>query len=165
MTINGRTAAHVAALRSTLEYVLAHPDEHDQEVWGTAYDLSDPGERDVAPACGTSYCFAGHAVVTIARAHPIWDDSYVDEAGRTRPCGDLVEVVPAGHDPADEDARVHVVDHASDVLGLNPAERLLLFAAHNTLTDLAELIWTFTAGEVDRRAEAAEVDRFRRVAP
>lgn len=40
---------NVELLERTLEYVIAHPDEHDQNTW-----------RSVL-SCGTTMCFAGHA--------------------------------------------------------------------------------------------------------
>lgn len=162
MTINGRTAAHVAALRRTLEYVLTHPDEHEQDAWGTAYDLRVPSERRAAPACRTAYCFAGHAAVTIAGARPVWEGCYRDADGREVPVGDLFEVVPPGADPADEDEHVSVQEYAARYLGLRGSEPMRLFAGSNTLSELAHLVYAFTAGDVDLRTQAVEVERARR---
>lgn len=46
------TTPNVPLMLKVLEHITAHPDEHDQHTWATR-----------APHCGTTYCFAGWAVV------------------------------------------------------------------------------------------------------
>lgn len=140
------TEAHVAVMRKTLEHVLAHPDEHDQSSWGWSYDLVERRELPHVPACGTSYCFAGHAAVTVSGATPIYD------AGAY---GSLSAVVPPGVSLTDPDQHRDVSTYAVEVLGLPDHETsVFLFAGDNTLVDLADLVHEYTDGRVDLRAEA-----------
>lgn len=125
-----------ALLRRTLEHVLAHPDEHDQTSWG----LRLP--------CGTSYCLAGHAVVTVLGARPVWF-----------PCADggvLQDVVMPGTSEV-----VGVADAARDALGLPTGWANLLFSARNSRADLAEAVHRVTGGRVDLRAAASDGRRHR----
>lgn len=50
---------NTAFARQVLEHIEAHPEEWDQGSWGRRIGTSN--------ACGTAYCFAGHAV---RMAHP-----------------------------------------------------------------------------------------------
>ena len=47
-------ALNVPLLTKVMDHIDAHPDEHDQDVWARRLDAASP--------CGTTYCFAGHAV-------------------------------------------------------------------------------------------------------
>lgn len=53
VTIEPKLEIDVPLLRKTLEHITAHPEEHQQGVWG---------ERFLDTACGTAFCLAGHAV-------------------------------------------------------------------------------------------------------
>lgn len=144
----GLTEAHVAVMRKTLEHVLAHPDEHEQGSWGWSYDLTDERVSSDVPACGTSFCFAGHAAVTVAGATPLWEEGEF---------GMLTVVVPPGVPVTDVDQHHDVAIYAAEVLGLQPDDSGFLFAGTNTLVDLAELVYDYTDDRVDLRAEARVV--------
>ena len=155
------TAAHVDALRRTLEYVLTHPDEYDQETFGYSRDPRDPTERATSPACGTTFCVGGHAAVTVAGATPVWTDGYEVAPGVFQPVGLLDDVVPPGRAVDDEDAWVPVHEYAIDALGLTSREGALLFAGNNSLVEVANYAYEFTGGRVDLRVPAAHVQRRR----
>lgn len=131
---------HVAALRRTLEHVLAHPDEHRQDVWGYRF----PPGATRGPVCGTAFCLAGHAAVTVAGARPRWS-----------PEGYLVDVDVYRDGGA---ARVEVDVYAAEVLGLDDDQAGALFYHGNTRVVLAELVRELTRGEVDLVDEARRVD-------
>lgn len=143
------TDEHVATMRKTLEHVLAHPDGHDQSSWGWSYDPNEVDRAPHVPACGTSYCFAGHAAVTVAGATPLFDEG---------PYGSLRVVVPPGASLTDPAQHHDVAAYAAEVLGLPDHEGgVFLFAGTNTLVDLADLVHEYTGGRVDLRAEATTV--------
>lgn len=53
VTIEPKLEIDVPLLRKTLEHITAHPEEHQQGVWGARFLMT---------ACGTAFCLAGHAV-------------------------------------------------------------------------------------------------------
>lgn len=122
MTIN------VPLLRKVLEHITAHPEEHDQEVWGIS-----------GPACGTKFCLAGHVVQ--ATGHQlVWMDPLDWER----------EVYGA-------EAALAVVDDwrtvpavATEELGLDADQEQGLFWEAQTLDDLWRLASEYTNGEITR---------------
>lgn len=113
------TDEHVAVMRKTIEHVLAHPEEWDQAHWASA--------SATAP-CGTAYCFAGHAAVTVAGAQP---------TGRGN------GIVTLNGEPQ------HVADAARAALGLDTSQTEELFRATNSARRLAELCYLYSGGRVD----------------
>jgi hypothetical protein len=111
------TDEQVAVMRKTLEHIFAHPAEWNQRYWATQ------------TPCGTAYCFAGHAAVTVAGARPTGDATmavYVDEFNTQ-----------------------HISDAGQQVLGLDGARADHLFRATNSARRLAELCYLYSDGRVD----------------
>jgi hypothetical protein len=97
--------ANVPLLCKVLEHIENHPEEWDQKNWKTE------------TACGTAYCFAGHALVMMG--HEILENKYyapVDEHGT------LVDVAAARE------------------LGLTTNQARDLFSPVNSLARLRELV-------------------------
>jgi hypothetical protein len=93
-------------LRKVLDHIDAHPEEWDQEVYGTLTDASP---------CGTAFCVAGHALNMVGRFtlgnHPNGGTMMLD--GRAA-------------------LGAEVGDAAADLLGLTEAERRALFSMFNS---------------------------------
>jgi hypothetical protein len=118
---------NVPLLRKTLEYITAHPEEHDQRNWG------------VKTACGSSYCLAGHAVVLAG--HEIdWHSPDLVRMGMRSSCHALT------------DGR-YISDAAREELGLDPERAARLFDANNDLGTLWRLASEYTDGEVEVPAD------------
>jgi hypothetical protein len=112
-------------LRKTKEHIEAHPEEHDQRYWG----LKGP--------CGTTMCFAGHAVV-LAGLKPIWsrpgDIFYGEETH-------MIAVVE------EDGSRWSVQVGAARALGLGPDEAEELFQECGTLHQVQRVVGAFLAEE------------------
>src|SRR6478609_3488156 len=104
-------------LRKVLEHIDAHPEEWRQDSWAT---------RTSASACGTAFCFAGHAVV-LAGGELLWDKETGVAFEVTMPDGSTSRIAAA----------------AREALGLTCVEASDLFYAVNarqTVQFLAEAI-------------------------
>lgn len=109
-------APNAKLARKVLEQIEAHPERWDQEFW--ARQLS----------CGTSYCFAGHAV-TLAKP-----DAEFDFPGEASNYNDAVYVeVPS-------DGRRLIMEVAQEALGLTDYSATVLFAPSNTLEHLRDYV-------------------------
>jgi hypothetical protein len=140
---------NVALLKQTLEYVMTHPEVWDQSDWIT------PAEYREDPACGTAYCFAGHAL-TLTGCE-VFDESEV-----------AVDKLPEDvrntiRDDCwmSEDNGVWVAEvsrAATALLGIEAFARFgpsrHLFAATNTLGDLVRMV-TELCGELCGEASEA----------
>lgn len=104
-------------MQKVLDHITAHPEEWNQDTWGT---------KD---ACGTSHCFAGHAV-SITGHKFVWD---MLEGG-----DNVAAMVDVGL----------ISDVAREELGLNLFQSLSLFYYDNTLADLYYLANAFTGGAI-----------------
>lgn len=108
-------------LRKTLEHIEAHPEEHNQMYWGEK------------TACGTTLCFAGHAVL-LAGAEPVWMTYGDSEAFY------MNTVTMNGMDETTEFA-------ATDLLGLTYEEGVTLFSDCTTLRDVQKVVNGWLADE------------------
>lgn len=131
-----RDTIDVDLLRDRLEYVTAHPEEHDQGWWG------------VKRGCGTAYCIAGHVV--IARGYELeW--------------GEMSDIGPDGEYYAEiVRGTYHSISYiAQRELGLNAAQAVALFAGINSLWKLWHLAEEFTNGAITMPAGIEPTDRDR----
>lgn len=124
------TRPNVELLRRTLEHIEATPLQWDQNTWA----------EDNYP-CGTTYCFAGWAVVLSGAAFAQETDRIM--SGR---------VVPPGRSPFDRAEWRDVAEYAAGILGLPAPEAPVketgqisgdipaLFDACNELDDLRRIV-------------------------
>lgn len=104
-------------LERTMSYIEAHPEEHDQTRW--------------ANACGTAFCFAGHAAIL---------------SGATRPQGlnSFWGITPDGravdYFETTEDGALLAFGYARQKLGLNFPQASALFSSANTVESLREMV-------------------------
>lgn len=125
MTIN------ISLMRKVLEHITAHPEQVNQETWGTRQEGTGRG-------CGTTHCFAGWTVV-LSHHRPLWMESESDDHGlfhmdyvRLR---DSYEVRAVGAVAAAE-------------LGLTEMEADVMFNECETITSLWEMAEHFTDGKI-----------------
>jgi hypothetical protein len=123
---------NIELLQKTLAHIEAHPETWDQELW-----VND---------CGTTACFAGHAV-QLAGYELI---SYTDYLSSEIEFTDYVEMDSLPEDITaqlnNDYPRVHVQDVARIVLGLSPGQAANLFRTFNTMPDLRRLVAELCAG-------------------
>ena len=107
MTIRTRRTPDAVRAYAVLDFIRAHPELHDQEIWLRKTD------------CGTAGCFAGLAC---------WlnGDTPIFEGG---PGSSVVR-------SADTRRQVQIRNRAIGLLGLSPTQADLLFDAGNSLEDL-----------------------------
>ena len=115
----------IPLLRKVMEYVTAHPEEHDQHYWGV--------KRVEAPPCGTTHCIGGWALV-LSGADLIWK------------YGQVLDVI------IDGDMAPPFVA-ARKVLGLTLAEAIRLFYAKD-IDAIWRVVEDITDGAL-RRGEVA----------
>jgi hypothetical protein len=101
-------------LKETYNYIIDHPDEHNQGWWAI---------QDMDSTCGTAYCFAGTAV---RLAHP--EAEFIFEG---RAAAAFVKI--SGH-------KFHVRELAEELLDLTPAQGSLLFDGDNTIHSIHHLL-------------------------
>jgi len=113
-------------MRDVLAHIERNPETWNQGSWAVRTD------------CGTSYCYAGHAVAMVG--------------GRINIEESTAEVATLPEDVRDRFTREHVAISAAAraVLGLEPTTAERLFAGGNTLSDLQRLV-----GEICKGAETA----------
>lgn len=114
-------------INNVLKYINEHPDEWDQGDW--------------ANACGTRFCFAGHAVVRSKS----WR---LEKDENKRLTGMALEV--------GSNRKTHISDAATKVLDLNQEEEGALFNGDNTLDDLEREVDRVTSGYYRTELENAE---------
>lgn len=120
---------NIQLLRDTIDYIDAHPDEHDQDDW-------------VQP-CGTAFCYAGHAALLagatrpgleITRGESTW---YVDTQTLESVIGRYFDV------------KEHVLEvsvFAEQKLGLTYNEADIMFSEVRTRAELRLLVDAFDEG-------------------
>lgn len=113
---------NVALLQKTIDYIEQHPDQHDQNVWNNA--------------CGTAFCFAGHAAL-LAGATPPHGNT---EFWRVDP---LTLRATSYH--LSPDAPI-ISDFAEKQLGLSWIEADIMFDATRTRRALRSLVNAFCEG-------------------
>jgi hypothetical protein len=119
------------SMREVLDYILAHPETHDQSIWG-----------EKGPECNTTMCFAGHTSVTFAGDEPIWeryDDAYSDPAP-PESAWYFSRVITS------DGVEMTVKHRAAELLGLTPHGAEILFDPLNNIDDLAALVESHEAG-------------------
>lgn len=119
---------NVALLSKVLDHITAHSSEWNQQTWASV------------TACGTSFCFAGHAAIISGSAPPAsssftttWRVDW--RTGETLAPG--VRGTPY--------TSVSVGEYARVVLGLDTYEAGQLFAGDNNLARLEMLVARFSA--------------------
>jgi hypothetical protein len=120
---------NVPLLRKELEYITAHPEEHDQLIW-----LRNRFEGE--NRCGTAGCLAGNAVLHAGRVEG-WTDVKYD--GRKYVVGPT-RYFPSGGSWTDVGA---------ELFGLNTDQAIDLFDETNTLRRMWRLANRFTYGEIE----------------
>lgn len=113
---------NVALLRKTQDFIEQNPSQHDQGVWHNA--------------CGTAFCYAGHAALLAGAEHPggrieLW---HVDPV--------TLAAVTYVQNPES----AYVGDFARKQLGLTEAESDALFDASRTLRGLRSLVNALCTG-------------------
>lgn len=106
-------------LETTMEYIEAHPEEHDQGTWRNR--------------CSTAFCFAGHAAILAGAESPkvlanSTDYWYIDTDGK------------AVADREEHPRAVHVQEYARAALGLNYPQTPILFHSDNTVYQLRAMV-------------------------
>lgn len=105
-------------LEATMSYIEQHPEEHDQNEWTNA--------------CGTAFCFAGHAAILSGVERP------VNLRGERWGITFDLESVP---DPRmNIPGVVHVETYATRVLGLTGEQANALFDPDNTREELRAMV-------------------------
>ncbi len=113
---------NVPLLRKVLEHITAHPEEHNQAVWG------------VRTQCSTAYCLAGHALV-MSGVDLRWSEPAVE----------------GGYATTDYTVRgEEIYDAAADLLGLTRRQADDLFCPDNTQGRLWQLAHSMSGGEIQR---------------
>lgn len=131
-----------------MRHIEFHQDLWDQSTWGRAmFDsavLDEIGveqarkiimEDPTNPACGSSFCFAGHVAYTVDRKkpyiskHSVWWENFRGTADLS-----FVKTGP------DENDYVDVGAYARDRLNLDNSETAILFDGNNTLHDLRGMV-------------------------
>jgi hypothetical protein len=116
-----RPVLNTELLTTVMAYIEDHPDEWSQDWWAK----STP--------CGTSFCFAGHAVhIAVPDARFCWQDS--DKYPGKRQAALLVS--------ADGAHFSSIAVRARSVLGLTSQQAHVLFREDNTLDDLKRHVKT-----------------------
>lgn len=157
VTVTGTGEVNVPELRKVLEFVTAHPDVHDQEVWVDVRDAPrDAPERferclfgeartprhllrdEYVWSCGTSACLAGWTALLAGWRPAYGDDQLVYRDDRVR----------------------HAEEVARERLGLSLLQADALFDPANSRRRLWRLAARFTDGAIRPPAELdAEPDR------
>lgn len=105
--------ANIAKLEAVLGQIKAHPEQHNQKFWAKKTE------------CGTSYCFAGWAVVL--------EGGYEIDLASRGPDGVKFAVTSSGRTR-------HICGIAKDILGLNMTDAMTLFHQANTVDDLERMV-------------------------
>lgn len=113
---------NIPLIRKVMEYLTAHPEEHDQLVWAQR------------TPCGTTACMAGHTVL-LTGGQFLWSGDQADYC--ILPGDDFV-------------ARHEVDDAAQDALGLTTTQAVTLFYECDTLDELWRYVEFITGGQVSR---------------
>ncbi len=107
-------------LKETYQYIVDHPEEHDQGSWYGKNTQRDALGRFCG--CGTAYCFAGMAIhLAYPQAEFMWSDSVYP----TKNKGEGPKYIPT---------------LAADLLGLDEDQVRDLFRASNSLDRIREIL-------------------------
>jgi len=118
-------AINVQLLDQTLAHIETHPREWDQATW----------------RCGTTYCFAGRAVVIAGSRWVKRSDRYDYESEfLLADDDDRAWAATASGLSCDANETIHVADRARRLLGLTEEQADDLFAGPNTLDDLRAMV-------------------------
>lgn len=122
--------ANVAKLEAVLDYIRAHPEEHDQYMWAQKYE-----DFDLPGGCGTTLCFAGTAVVL--NGHQIvWnDDCRIAELCTVPP--DFASVL---YDSRPGPGQGFIDEVAQRILDLDDDQARRLFINSETFDDVERVV-------------------------
>lgn len=113
---------NVPLLEKVYDHIVAHPDEWSQTTW----------RDEAANRCGTTFCFAGLAVM-LSGYEWVSDDPHDDDYEYVRRPGDTVQL--------------HVSHAAREELGLDDDTERLLFNGLNDLPALRYIIDDITSDQ------------------
>lgn len=142
---------NVPLFQKVLDHLTAHPDEHNQGVWGIAQRITN------GTPCGTAYCLAGTVVAFSNQCQLVWRDWL-------RQAADLVAVVPGATgnvvlDPGDAlpDGSIEVLRAANELLGITgeTSEMHPIYAGHHSLETLWSIANHICGGQLTVPAEIA----------
>lgn len=126
--------ANVGKIEAVMDYILTHPEEHDQSKWAAKSE-----------GCGTTMCFAGTAVM-LAGHRLMWEECRLD------PNGFFADycVLPSEHPCVSwwGDGFAPIADIAAYELELNWEERHALFHDSKSLDDLERVVKDIANGQV-----------------
>lgn len=134
-------ALDLPLLSKVMDHIDQHPREHDQTIWARTSE-----------ECGTSCCFAGHAVSISPQGYPMVWEPLIDGTGSL-----ALEVL------APDGIKQRISDHAADLLGLTAREADQLFAGHNLRSQLRYMVQALELAETCRLR--LQADRSEPVAP
>lgn len=130
-------------LRKELEYITAHRDEWNQEIW-----LSEHRDSYLEPTtCGTTGCLAGNTVLHAGLIHGV-TRVYWSEAAQQYVAG-VTLYTPCDPERVAPDEAASWSETAAGILGLTRSQANQLFASGNSLHNLWELAYCFTADSDD----------------
>lgn len=148
--MSNQTTPNVELLTNVLDYIKEHPDEWEQKNWITSFECDSKANYErvgvPVPACGTAFCFAGHALalnsieIKVDNNTYIYSSDYHENGER-----DVYAMVGTGYYAVNGNP---VSDVAAEILGLGPKQASVLFMAYNRLEDLEHIVEQIISGEI-----------------
>lgn len=132
--------ANIELLQRTLDHIEANPQEWDQRQW--AARKSKAGHME----CGTAFCFAGWAV-QLAKPGIKFNWQNVPIHPPFTGSSTVMRVRSEAHEIETDGNLFDIGSLATIELGINVGEADELFAEHNTIEHLRELVRKLIAGE------------------
>lgn len=144
---------NIGLLSKVMDHIEHHPEEHDQTYWAT---------KTTTTACGTAFCFAGHAVnMTLGpNERMVWEGIFTSSDDNRMVIGSSwVGPSKEGDDARvlkDYSSLVPISTRAVDELGLMRIEAYDLFRATNTRQDLRLMVDNLVRAEQARLARLTQ---------
>lgn len=118
-------------LQGTLDFILTHPNQHEQGIWLDCSHFNPPEGTFEERECGTVGCFAGWAAMLYGPEDG-WRQQFATETRWIKN--------PAEGECILDTPQYHVADVARAVLGLNGDEQDMLFDGDNTIEMLTDMV-------------------------
>lgn len=145
---------NIALLSKVMDHIEHHPEEHDQTYWAT---------KTTTTACGTAFCFAGHAVnMTLGpNERMVWEGIFTSSDDNRMVIGSSW----VGPSKEGDDARQLLDDYGSLIpistravseLGLMQIEAYDLFRATNTREQLRTMVDNLVRAEQHRLTQLGD---------
>lgn len=127
--------ANAERLQGTLDFILTHPDRHNQAIWFRKGSWDNPPDAETFEerTCGSVGCFAGWAAFMYGHEDNWRQASLGTETWVHQPKAHTYVDMTLEH-------RVHVSDAAREILGLTKDEQLILFDGDNTIDMLVDMV-------------------------